>query len=501
MVIWSHDLFHRDHIQWLPQIKRTKAKKSAPKKTNPVVRPSSSSPESFCETQNEVVVDRGWLQKQFAIIEQQNRHMEEQNMQLQMKLDFLIRHTTKQSLEYVRPGSKRSRTAAQCNISGDATDDSFKDFIDEMMLPDNLNEESKSVDEDELLTIDANPTGHSRRDSYSFVASIMNSLGSEPGHTSELQDLPLTPDNQPQAQDPKTEWIPRTHHVSDKVEGPDLIYSSQSARPITSCSSIIDPDETVPEWVAVVPPSQPVSPGYPRPDHDDEEGGIMDMTLVSAHLVESSRGISFEDGAAQIIADQQRHASQLSKRVMWAITILGMVAVISIVSAVVITQHEASEIASIGNLVDSNDYYEYEVEPNDGNLPPSLPFREDTGTSSSVAAGSSKTYVDDTQYPRPIEIEENGTSTSSDYASSESTRRWKNWSGSESNEGRFADLDDDSNHHLNLHQKLPKSNTSFIRDFEDNDKTSLFAKVSHQPYSELSMTINGEVQTFHCRLI
>lgn len=499
MVVWSHDLFHRDHIQWLPQIKRTKAKKSAPKKSNPVVRPSSSSPESFCETQNEVVVDRGWLQEQFASIEQQNRHFEEQNMQLQMKLDFLIRHTIKQSSEYLQPGSKRARTTAQYNM-----DDSLKDFIDEMMLLDNPNEESKSVDEDGRPATDANSTDYPRRDSYSVVASIINSVGSESGHTFtqnscgqlELRDPPLTSDNQPQAGYPATEWVPRTHHASDKVEGPDLVQSSQSAPLITSSSSIIDPDETVLEWVAVVPPSQPTLPGNSRPDHDDEEQGIMDMTLVSAHLVESSRGISFEDGAAQIIADQQRHATQLSKRVTWAITVLVMVAIVSIVSAVVITRHESSEIASNDNLIDSNDYYEYEyeAEPNYEKQPPSLPYSEDldTSTSSSASVGQLKTYATDAPNPRLSDFGESGTSpasSSSDFSSSENTRRWKNWSGSES----------DPNHHLNFDRKSPKPTP--IRDFEDNDKTSLFAKVSYQPYSELSMTIKGEVQTFHCRLI
>ena len=521
VVVWNHELFHRDHIEWLANIKRTKKTKT--KKTSPpissndtdqILRPSSSSPQSFLDAHGDVVklsgADREWLESRFDSVNQHNRRIEE-------KLDFLIKHTIEVDFtQDIKSGSKRPRGAAHGNSLDIAPasfqrsigshnqdpDDSFKSFID--MMLDNPNEESKTMIDDEYVAeANTHPRGFHRRDSNSAVASILNSLGSEAGNPS--------CDSVKSAPHVGTEWIPRANHLENKATGPAPIYSSQVAPPIRSSSSIIDPDE-VPEWVAVVPSSaRSTSPESACPaGGDEEQGAFMDMTLVSAHLVESiTRGITVDNSAAQILADQQQHARQLSKRVMWAIAALIFAVVVSLTSTIIITRHEAPELAANtqntpdNNNVDSNDYiesYEYETDKKEINQISDSPIEETDSTSNTP--NSIGDFVPDTgmtsnKYTGNALGALPSDETSIDYSLSEGSRRWKDWDAHPSwetrEQTRTAHRPASSDTNI-FDRHLTEPNGHNVTQLEEDPRHD------HNSYSELSLKMNGEeVETlFHC---
>jgi hypothetical protein len=504
-------------MEWLPNIKRTKKKKSSAKQAGNLsdqVRPSSASPQSFCDIQNEGVslssADREWLQDQFASVKEQNRHIEKQNRQLKAQLDFLIKHTVKvDSSEVIHSGFKRPRLAQNNNWLPEAprghsqsADDSFKSFIDVMLA--NPNDESKAVDSYDYYDDGqgSNHHHHHRRDSHSVVASIINSLGSESGNLYSQSscgrqngqftphhndDLSLTMDHHPEpVMQSRTEWVTRSNHLDDKMAGPGLVYSSQAAPPVTSSSSIIDPDEEegqvqVPEWVAVVPPDGSVSPDHPHPSNHDEEHGnaFMDMTLVSAHLVESERGITIDDSAAQIIAEQQQHARQLSKRVMWAVAALVVAVIVSLTSTIIITRHEAPENAATSSStedkrpVDSTDLLE---------------ILEEIEEQNEYSTNSSESLNDES---------------SSDFSP---TRRWKSL-----NTHSLKTLKSNDQENVDISQGQDRSNL-FNRDSvgiatqnateqtlsQENVATTETRKNDTMLFTELSLTINGGIETFNC---
>ena len=386
------------------------------------------------------VADREWLISQFDSVKQHHRRIEEQNRILTGKLDLLIKRTGGADFTTgMQSGSKRPRgmehgnllDTAQASFHGSTgsqsqdPDGSFKSFID--MVLENSNEEHKTIDGGENFGgVDAQPQSFHRRDSHSAVASILNSLGSETANPS------CDPVNMPQV---GTEWIPRANHFENKATGPAPIFSSQVAPPITSSSTSIDPD-VVPEWVAVIPTARSTSSERDCPARgDEEEGALMDMTLVSAHLVESiGRGITIENNAAQMIADQRQHARQLSKRVMWAIAALIFAVIVSLTSTIIITHHEAPELAPYTHstpddkFVDSNDYvqsYENEVDKKENDQIPDLPINEVASTSSSTSDSygdlTSSKYTGNDVDSLPSD------ESSHDSLPSEGLRRWKNW--------------------------------------------------------------------------
>jgi hypothetical protein len=538
VIIWSHELFHRDHMEWLPNIKRTKkAKKPSSKGADPIDRPSSSSPQSFCDVQNEATftsADREWLQSEFASVKQQNRLIEEQNRALKERLDFLIKYTVKVDFsDGAHPGAKRPRSAADYSSDIAPTplsdrafhqdpDDSLKSFID-VMLAENPNEESKELVDDEYLEGRGSlARDHHRRDSHSMVASIINSLGSESGKLHSLasrsQDVAsidrqddLTPPNQNVTR-PRTEWVPNANRLDDKAAGPELVYSTQDAPPVTA-SSIIDADEDkVPEWVNLVPPDQSVTDEYRRSSNTDEEQGgghFADLTLVSAHLVESERGITLDNSAAQIIASQQQQTRQLSKRVMCAVVILVIVAIVSLTSTIIITNHEAPEMSPVTE--DSDDVHEYEnvyAEKNEGVATAvDLPIREDveadhlnadtavseqedaTGNSNPLESGSKTSTLSSSASSADL----NDYESSSDYSPSGISRRWKDLDMTDEY------IDEISDNIFDWHPPdMSKHNVTDQVLSDATDLKSLPSDKGELTFTELSLTINGGVETFRC---
>jgi hypothetical protein len=392
VVVWNHEFFHRDHNEWIPNIKRSKKTKKSSAKRTPLQSVGSSpevdfgrgsaSPQSHSMYEPNdgmatlTSADREWLQSEFADLKKQNRHLQE-------KLDLLINHTFKaQCIDDAQSGTKRRRTAAHWSSSdippspvrrsssdrvySQDPEDSFKSYID-VMLTENANEESKSSALDHYSQ-DAfvhpgsysHHRSYSHRDPHSAVASVVNSLdtGSDtmnthpsydrqadqyaPPHTNGAYPPPNFPPQPHYLPHTRTEWVPRANRASDKVLGPAPVYSSR----VAPSSAIVEPDEEedqVPQWVTIVPPSCSVSPEGVLPTSEDEEQGnlMMDMTLVSAHLVQSH--IELENNAARLIIEQKRHAKQMNKRVMLAVVILAVAAIISLTSAILTSGHETYE--------------------------------------------------------------------------------------------------------------------------------------------------------------
>eukprot|EP00970_Alexandrium_tamarense_P017081 scaffold8197_cov175-Alexandrium_tamarense.AAC.6 len=126
VVVWSHELFHRDHREWIKNIKRAKKiKTSADAKPTHVHVARSASPSSsedvsaghHYESDADVIgsrktmsrqgsgADQEWLESEFAYLKQQNRFLEQ-------KLDTLLKITltlSPVSLEEIRAGEKRRR--------------------------------------------------------------------------------------------------------------------------------------------------------------------------------------------------------------------------------------------------------------------------------------------------------------------------------------------------------------------------------------------------------
>jgi hypothetical protein len=301
--------------------------------------------------------------------------------------------------------------------------------------------------------------------------------------TNDQQQDDITPPNQNLRQS-TAEWVPRTNYLDEKAAGPALVYSSQD---------VPDTDgDKVPEWVDVnvVPPTE-----NRHQSNDEEQGGFMDMTLVSAHLVESERGITIDNSAAQIISNQQQHVRLLSKRVAWAIVALIIAAVVSLTCTIIFTAHEAPELAGSNEdsdtnsedsilLVGSNDDVtrEYEAEDTNEVLASSTPFREEPDVSSTANPGKDAAILSNSSPSIYADTEPTNTSnsnsddeTSLDYSLEEKTRIWKSWN-----------VD---NHYL------------FDPDATKNHITSAGSPLSDTgqlSYTEMSLMINGGLETYHC---
>lgn len=533
-------------MEWLPNVKRTKkTKKPSAKGADPIDRPSSSSPQSFFDGHNESTLsstDREWLQSEFASVKKQNRLIEEQNRVLKERLDFLIKYTVRVDFsDDVHPGAKRPRPAARYPSDTIAPtpindrafhqdpDDSLNNYID-AMLGENLNEESKELIEDEYFEGGGSfARDHHRRDSHSFAASIINSLGSESGKLHSLasnsQDIAptdqqddLTPPNR-NAMQPRTEWVPRANCLDEKATGPELVCSTQDAPPVTASSTIDADEDKVPEWVNLVPPDQPVADEYHRSSNRDEEQGVhfTDMTLVSAHLVESERGITLDNSAAQvIIASQQQHVRQLSKRVMWAVAILIIVAIVSLTSTIIITNHEAPEMSAGEDADDptsSNDNHENEYsEETEGVSTSNLPFREDTdtdhsnaatavsdqedstGTSDSLSSGAKTSTLSSSASNAALYVEDS----SSDYSPSGSLRRWKDWNKTDEYSEDITEEMRDNIFDWHPPDTSKYNITDQVLSSDPTDPISLPSDKGELTFTELSLTINGGVETFRC---
>ena len=484
-VIWNHELFHRDHMEWLPKIKRTKkTKKAVP---NSIVRPSSASPESFYDLPNETVsftrADREWLESEFASIKRHNRIIEDQNRYLKERLDFLITQTiTADYPEANRAGSKRPRAAqynsaaaiasAPIHDSSDRAyshghDDSFKSYID-IMLAGNPNEETKEIMEDDSF---AGGSSHRRRDSCSAVASIIDSFAS---HRDDVEEVTGHPQIMTES---RTAWVPRTNRLDEKANGPELVYSSEVAPNLVSSSAVVDSNndtDEVPRWVAVVPPNQSVS----QEDNEDIERGnqYMDMTLVSAHVVQSERGVTIDDSAIQIM----HQTRQMNKRFMWGLVVLALAAIISLTTTIIIVKHEAPEMTSNS------------TQQNEGSVYSNANGFVDSTVLSDVEA-------DMTSASNSLQD-----SSSSDISPSTSTRRWKHlnvntWN-SISNDSE--DYRDKTNNVLSDGQKDDTTlfDLGHFNEMKKNSTDYSLFNVQDNTVSVtgLSLTINGAIETFHC---
>ncbi|KAL7486489.1 hypothetical protein ACHAW6_012093 [Cyclotella cf. meneghiniana] len=544
VVVWNHEFFHRDHKEWIPNIKRSKKNKKPSAKRAPLQSVGSSpegdfgrgstSPQShsmFEPTDGMATLtpsDREWLQSEFADLKKQNRHLQE-------KLDLLINHTFKsQCIDDAQSGAKRRRTAPHWSSqdippspvrrsSSDRAysqdpEDSFKSYID-VMLTDNPNEESKSSALDQYsqdaFVHPGSYTHHrsySHRDQHSGVASVVNSLdtGSEtmnthpsydrqadhfaPPHTNGAYQPPNYPP-QPQYMPPphtRTEWVPRVNRASDKVLGPAPVHSSRVAPP----SAIVEPDEEedqVPQWVTIVAPSCSVSPENVLPTREDEEQGnlMMDMTLVSAHLVQSH--LELENNASRLIIEHKRHAKQINKRVMLAVVVLAVAAVISLTSAILTGGHVVYEEEMI----------------------------EDATTKFSSLLRAASSSNDERRYKE-------WNATYLEVPSDSNTNGKGVISGSEnSGYNPWKSVDDDGGTRDSVSQGWSNGGSLFDRDFPENPKqnfsdptmskenllvqnstssnmndaptrNTLPSRNSILSFTEFSLTTNGGVEVFHC---
>lgn len=397
VIVWNHEMFHRDHKEWTSNIKRPKkVKKTSSVKQSPSPCDQSLdnhdapslSPQSQYDQHHEggslTSADREWLQAQFAKVTQKNRQLEE-------KIDFLINQTFNVDDDY--SGSKRRRTAPQYNLT-DITqsplrrqsertfsqdDDNLRSFIDAMM-PDNSTEGGTMKDgySQGAYSQPAHPSHH--RDTYSGVASVINSLDSgsanlnyHASYGGQIEQFappqangvyppgnyppPVAHHSQYMSSQSGVEWVPRTHRLSDKMDGPALVHSSQDTPDIMPSPTVIPNEEDkIPEWVAVVPPSQSVYSEAPHSTAEDLEGGnnFMDMTLVSAHLVKSIRSNAFNESAEEFLKEQRHHTRLMNRRVLSLIAVLAIAAMVSMVSSVMVTKREASEIEATAKSLSSH---------------------------------------------------------------------------------------------------------------------------------------------------
>ncbi|KAL9188664.1 hypothetical protein ACHAXT_007042 [Thalassiosira profunda] len=114
VVVWTHDHFHRDHQEWVREIKRAKKSRSAKPSHVHVGDPRSPSPPSLSDevssdntpakiSRKESGIDQDWLESEFAYLRQQNKSLEQ-------KLDMLLKITLRISpAEDVQVGEKRRR--------------------------------------------------------------------------------------------------------------------------------------------------------------------------------------------------------------------------------------------------------------------------------------------------------------------------------------------------------------------------------------------------------
>ncbi|KAL7506033.1 hypothetical protein ACHAXN_003394 [Cyclotella atomus] len=409
VIIWNHEYFHRDHKEWLPNIKRPKKVKKTSSKQAPspcdqaVDNPDvTTSPSSYSYEQNAkdgvklTCADREWLHNQFAKVALKNKRLEE-------KIDFLITQTL--NVDEGHSGSKRARIAhlgapaptPLRRTSFQAYSQESDDFrsLMESMIGDNSSE-GKTNDEysrgaysqpaQALPPLEYRRDAYSavqHRDAYSAAASVVNSLDSGTvgninhhssyGGRGEQFAPPPPPANAyppgayPQYHNmpPGAEWVPRSNRASDKMDGPDLVHSSEDAPPIMSPNVIIPEDQDkIPEWVAVVPPYESTASNYnasavSNNGADDLEQGsrhpFMDMTLVSAQLVQSIRSKTVEE---VLVKEQQKHSRLMSKRILFAVLALAAAAAVSLTSTVLMTKrdhlHEAALDATANSL---SEYY------------------------------------------------------------------------------------------------------------------------------------------------
>ena len=360
VIVWKHDMFHRDYKEWLSDIKRPKKKKPAAA-TKQSLSPAFDEPVNIQEVRsnhqyegsNLSASDREWLHSQFAKVSQENRQLEE-------KIDFLIKQTC--NADYY-PGSKRARSVPS---SSNIVQSPFHSNRDPGFYP---------VRDEYLQTAaypqHAPPFLHhqdTRQQNYSFASNSLDSGLSNPNYSAYQGDHadqfsspnpnlvypgnnPLTRGYQPQnmphletAYDPQnnprpsTEWVPKTDRASDKMEGPALIFASEAGPEIVkSSSSTIDPDEgleDVPDWVHVVPPSRSTTPRDLEQSHADEEYGnqYADMTLVSAHVVESIE--------ARNLGLHKEQSITMKRRFMLLFALLACIAGVSLSSIFLATSHE-----------------------------------------------------------------------------------------------------------------------------------------------------------------
>jgi len=270
------------------------------------------------------------------------------------------------------------------------------------------------------------------------------------------------------------------------------VYSSR----VAPSSAIVEPDEEedkVPQWVTIVPPSCSVSPeGVLRTSEDEEQGNpMMDMTLVSAHLVQSH--VELETNAARLIIEQKRHAKQMNKRVMMAVVILAVAAVISLTSAILTSGHEVYEEEMI----------------------------EDATTKFSSLLRATSSSNDERRYKEwnttyleltsDSNISGNGVVSGSDYNGHNSGEYSDDDGGIRDsvphgwqNGGSLFDRDFPDNPKQNLtdpsmsKENLPLQNSSSSAMNDELTRNTLPSRNSILSFSEFSLTTNGGIEVFRC---
>lgn len=367
VIVWKHEMFHRDNKEWLSEIKRPKKSKKPAAATKQ--SPSPPCDDSFnnqhvrsqsnqhYEGSNLSASDLEWLHSQFAKVSQENRRLEE-------KLDFLIKQAF--NADYY-PGSKRARSGSMPNSSNifqsssksrqpgfhPVRDEYFQTAACPRHTPPFLHHQDTRQQNNSYASVD---------NSLDFGLNDVNYNAYQGGYadqfTSPNPNPDCPPDNHPStmgyepqnmphseiAYDPQTnprpstEWVPKTDRASDKMDGPALIYTSEAGPQIMkSSSSTIDPDEgleNIPDWVHVVPPSESSSPRDPELIHADEEYGnqYADMTLVSAHVVESIE--------ARNLGLHKEQSIMTKRRFMLLFALLACIAGVSLASVFIASTHE-----------------------------------------------------------------------------------------------------------------------------------------------------------------
>ena len=601
VIVWNHELFHRDHPEWLPNIKRPKKVKKTKQSPSPDQfvdnhQEQSESPQSQDDDHNtraKTLTDREWMHAKFANLEK--------------KIDFLIQQAV--LIDGSHSGSKRPRTEpsymghthphyqfSRNETHSRDSDENFHSFINAMMeddtARDDFDEYSQAAYSQPAPVLHARD--HCHQGGYPVAASVVNSLDSALGnfnyhptleHRRQVMQSAVGPHPNtvypPTTNHPTTayrpqnalpqsgaEWVPRTHRASDKMDGPALIYSSRDTPPMMPYPNPNKnyQDHEVPEWVAVVPPSRSVSDEVSHPTDEDEEHGnpLVDMTLVSAHLVESIRSSNFNSSVTKLVKEHQQHTKRMGKWVISAIVILATAAAIALTSSILVTEHgrhfdkdATNALKSYVNIVSksqSNDvesnedsirwknldallaaasfssssdveHYDDDEESqewkNEGNFfnhdfPETLKqpdqsvfnghqaIQQPNIHQSNSGSPFSEYYSDDSIRESAVEwyeddfSQKSNTSSSSDiYIYRGKMKGWQddsNSSDSSSYDGEFEDT-------LIGNIADPSSKNTQAMDSFQTSRTSLFSNrgnATSSSLAEISLTINGAVETFHC---